>query len=161
MTTLSPPFTNGHRTLTAGLMPDFDQGAGLRLPFPHADGSTNQHRPALLLAAIGPAAAPFVLWVLMITSAQGRPWPQDVAIPDHLAAGLPAPSVIRCAKIATIDATRAEVKGHVSPDGLAQVRQTVAAMIQGAISLDGTEGPGAPWPGIKRLGAPGRVRGYN
>ena len=110
-------------------MPDFSPGAVLRLPFPHSDGSTIQHRPALLLATIGPPVAPFLLWVLMITSAQGRPWPQDVAIPDYLAAGLPAPSVIRCAKIATVDAARAEVKGHVPSEVLALVRQTVAAMI--------------------------------
>ena len=110
-------------------MPGFRPGAVLRLPFPHSDGSTTQHRPALLLAAIGPPEAPFLLWVLMITSAQGRPWPQDVAIPDHHAAGLPAPSVIRCAKIATVDATRAEVKGHVPPAILAQVRQSVATLI--------------------------------
>ena len=99
-------------------MPGFEPGAVLRLPFPHYGGSTSQHRPALLLATIGSTEAPILLWVLMITSAQGRPWPQDVAIPDHLAAGLPVPLIIRCAKIATVDAARAEVKGQVSPDVL-------------------------------------------
>jgi len=40
----------------------------------------------------------------MITSAENRIWSGDVPIRDLAAAGLPAPSVIRTAKIATIEA---------------------------------------------------------
>lgn len=39
----------------------------------------------------------------MITSAGNMPWACDVAIADRAGAGLPAPSVVRPAKIATVD----------------------------------------------------------
>ena len=44
----------------------------------------------------------------MITSAENRSWPDDVPVADLAKAGLPAPSVIRTAKIATIEAGDAE-----------------------------------------------------
>jgi mRNA interferase MazF len=43
----------------------------------------------------------------MITSAENRGWAGDVPVSDLALAGLPAPSVIRTAKIATIDAVDA------------------------------------------------------
>lgn len=110
-------------------MPIFEPGSVVRLPFPYTDGTALQHRPALVLATIGPTEDPFLLWVLMITSAQGRVWPQDIAIPDHRAAGLPAPSVVRCAKVATVEAALAEVKGRVPGDVLEMVRQQVQAIL--------------------------------
>ena len=58
----------------------------------------------------------------MITSAANRGWIGDVPIPDTAGSGLPAPSVIRTAKIATIDAARAELRGRVDPATLAAVR---------------------------------------
>jgi mRNA interferase MazF len=59
----------------------------------------------------------------MITSAENRGWPGDVAITNLAEAGLPAASVIRAAKIATIDATDATKLGKVSA---AQLRKVVA-----------------------------------
>ena len=40
----------------------------------------------------------------MITSAEHLGWPGDVVISDLVGAGLPAPSIVRPAKVATIDA---------------------------------------------------------
>ena len=40
----------------------------------------------------------------MITSAEHHGWPGDIVISDLRGAGLPAPSIVRPAKIATIDA---------------------------------------------------------
>lgn len=40
----------------------------------------------------------------MITSSAHRGWPGDVVVSDLAAAGLPAASIVRPAKIATIDA---------------------------------------------------------
>ena len=58
----------------------------------------------------------------MITSADNRPWPGDVDFAKDLAAaGLPAPSIIRAAKIATIEAAVAEPIGRVSPATLRKV----------------------------------------
>ncbi|WP_419730698.1 hypothetical protein [Lichenicola sp.] len=48
----------------------------------------------------------------MVTSAGNRGWPGDVGISDLAEAGLPAPSVVRAAKIATIEAGDAERIGY-------------------------------------------------
>jgi mRNA interferase MazF len=56
-----------------------------------------------------------LLWLLMITSAENRGWPGDVAVSDLQAAGLPAPSIIRPAKIATVEARDAELLGILPP----------------------------------------------
>jgi mRNA interferase MazF len=75
------------------------------VPFPYADRLAEKRRPALLisnhkLAALG------VVWVAMVTSADNEPWPGDVTIGDAKRAGLPAPSVVRPAKIACINPAR-------------------------------------------------------
>ncbi len=44
----------------------------------------------------------------MVTSAANEPWSCDVAIPDQKKGGLPAPSVVRTAKLACIDPARIE-----------------------------------------------------
>jgi mRNA interferase MazF len=94
-------------------MPTFRQGDVVRVPFPYTDRNTRQHRPALVTSngAVGPEQA--LLWVVMITSAANRPWPHDCRIADHREAGLPIPSVIRPAKITTIEVRDAETIGAV------------------------------------------------
>jgi mRNA interferase MazF len=47
----------------------------------------------------------------MVTSAEHRGWRGDVPVSDLRAAGLPAPSIVRPAKIATVDARDAERLG--------------------------------------------------
>jgi len=94
-------------------MPDFRQGDVVRVPFPYTDRPTRQHRPALVISAgqIGENAE--LLWVMMITSAENRGWAGDISFGDRFsAAGLPAPSVIRPCKIATIEARHAEKLGR-------------------------------------------------
>jgi mRNA interferase MazF len=110
-------------------MPIFEQGDIVRIPFPYTDRSTRQHRPALVVSrgALGEAGA--LLWVVMITSAENRVWPGDVVIADHVEAGLPAPSVIRPAKIATIEAGHAERVGQARPAEIAQAMATIRASI--------------------------------
>lgn len=104
----------------------FAPGAVVRVPFPYTDAEARQHRPALVVATAGSGPEPFLLWVLMITSAANRGWSGDVAIPDAAQAGLPAPSLIRTAKIATIDMSRAEPRGRIEPATLAAVRAEIA-----------------------------------
>jgi len=55
-----------------------------------------------------------LLWVLMITSAENRGWIGDVEISDLAATGLPAASIVRTAKVATIDAADAEKLGRLA-----------------------------------------------
>jgi mRNA interferase MazF len=77
------------------------------VPFPYADRLAEKRRPALVIS--GTRLAPYALvWVAMITSAANDAWPSDVAIDDLARAGLPAPSVVRPAKIACIEASHIE-----------------------------------------------------
>ena len=77
------------------------------VPFPYADRLAEKRRPALLIS--NRKLAPFgLVWVAMITSAGNAPWSCDVAIDDLARAGLPAPSVVRTAKIACIEPGRIE-----------------------------------------------------
>lgn len=56
-----------------------------------------------------PQEAHGLIWVAMITSAENRAWDSDVTVSNLSVAGLPAPSVIRAAKIATIDGADASL----------------------------------------------------
>jgi mRNA interferase MazF len=66
----------------------------------------------------------------MVTSAGNRGWPGDVRISDLAAAGLPAASVVRSAKIATIEALAAERVGTLPdadrPPVIRALRDTLA-----------------------------------
>ena len=113
-------------------MPIFEQGDVIRVPFPYSDRDTRQRRPALVIsnAPIGEENA--LLWVVMITSAENRQWTGDVQIKDHAKAGLPAPSVIRPVKIATIETRHAEPLGKVT----APIRRVVMQHIKAIIAAD-------------------------
>lgn len=95
----------------------FEQGDVIRVPFPYTDRPVRQHRPALVVTSKGTGEHNSLLWVLMITSAENRSWPGDVPFGERYAeAGLPAPSVVRTAKIATIEARHAARIGKISHD---------------------------------------------
>ena len=83
----------------------------VKVPFPYADRPVRQRRPSLVVAADEIEAAHGLLWLVMITSAENRGWPDDVRISDLRTAGLPAPSIVRPAKIATVDARDAQRLG--------------------------------------------------
>ena len=102
-------------------MPSFEAWDVVAVPFPYTDRPVRQRRPALVIASNKLESDHGLLWVLMITSAENRGWPGDVPISDLSLAGLPVPSVIRTAKIATIEAKEAEKLGTVGPE----VRATV------------------------------------
>lgn len=101
-------------------------GTAVRVPFPHTDAETRQRRPALVIATTGPEDEPFLLWVLMITSAAHRRWSGDVEIRDPASIGLLIPSVIRTAKIATVEIARAGPLGAIDEATLAAVRAELA-----------------------------------
>lgn len=111
-------------------MQTFEQGHIVRVPFPYTARNTRQRRPALVISKAGIGDQGDLLWVLMITSAANRPWPADVPFGSAYGeAGLPAPSVVRTAKIATIEASAAQVIGRVSADMLTKVNNAVADLI--------------------------------
>jgi len=88
-------------------MPVFEPGDVIKVPFPYVERPVKQHRPALVVSSPELQDVHGLLWVLMITSAKNRPWAGDVEVTHLEAAGLPVPSVVRCAKIATIEASAA------------------------------------------------------
>jgi mRNA interferase MazF len=111
-------------------MPIFEKGAVVRVPFPYTDRSTRQRRPALVVSPSGVGEAAELLWVVMITSAENRPWPGDVSLgAAYRDSGLPAPSVIRPCKIATIEARLAEPIGSVSPPVVRKVDAEVRRLL--------------------------------
>ncbi len=71
-------------------------------------------------------------WVVMITSAENRPWPGDVSlVEDDRQVGLPAPSVIRTSKIATVEVRRLEAIGQVGDAVMVDVRRELSSMLNG------------------------------
>lgn len=106
-------------------MPDFEVWDLVKVPFPYTNRPVQQRRPALIVAVPVAPGAPELLWVLMVTSAANRGWPGDVVVSDLAAAGLPAASVVRSAKIATIEAQDAERMGHLPPDDRHQVAEAM------------------------------------
>jgi mRNA interferase MazF len=95
----------------------FEQGDVVRVPFPYTDRDTRQRRPALVVSHGAVGEVDSLLWVVMITSAANRPWAGDVSLADEYQdVGLPIPSVVRPAKIATIEARHADRIGRL-PEG--------------------------------------------
>ena len=86
----------------------------VKVPFPYTDRPVRQRRPALVVAAGEIEVAHGLLWLVMITSAENRGWSDDVRISDLDGAGLPAPSIVRPAKMATVDARDAQRLGTLS-----------------------------------------------
>jgi mRNA interferase MazF len=111
-------------------MPGFDVWELVKVPFPYTARPVQQRRPALVVAVPAVPGAPDMLWVLMVTSAANRGWPGDVVVSDFDAAGLPAPSVVRSAKIATIEARDAERIGYLPLGDRARILE----LMQGALS---------------------------
>jgi mRNA interferase MazF len=103
-------------------MPRFERWAIVSVPFPYVERPIRQRRPALVVLT-GMGAAHDLVWVLMITAAANRGWPEDVPIDDHAAAGLPIPSIVRTAKIATIAAPDAHSLGVLPPQASVRVAQ--------------------------------------
>lgn len=102
-------------------MPTFEPWDVVKVPFPYADRPVRQRRPALVVAADAVQANHCLIWVLMITSADNRGWPDDVVVSDLEKSGLPAPSVVRTAKVAVIDARDAERLGALPASDRAEV----------------------------------------
>ncbi|MDB5426263.1 MAG: type toxin-antitoxin system PemK/MazF family toxin [Phenylobacterium sp.] len=73
------------------------------VPFPYSDRLAEKRRPALVVSAVALGADLERLWVVMITSDRGQRLHGDAELRDLGAAGLPAASIVRASKIATIE----------------------------------------------------------
>ncbi len=110
-------------------MPGFERWDVVKVPFPYTDRPVRQGRPALVIAAGSLESSHGLLWVLMITSAENLRWGDDVAVSSLQKSGLPAPSVVRCAKIATIEARQAERIGTLPASDRRKVARRVRSVL--------------------------------
>jgi mRNA interferase MazF len=106
-------------------MPTFRVGDIVKVPFPYTDRPVRERRPVLVVASNRIQEQHGLLWVLMITSVANRGWPGDVEIADLGAAGLSAESVVRTAKIATIEIKEALGIGVLPSDAYHAVERQV------------------------------------
>ena len=74
--------------------------------FPYSDRLAEKRRPALVVSASPLNEGLDRLWVAMITSAGGRLIHGDLEVANLTSAGLPAASILRASKLATIDRDR-------------------------------------------------------
>lgn len=92
-------------------MPIFEVWDIIKVPLRHTDRPGTAPPSHARVAADEIEAMHGLIWLVMITSAENRGWPDDVRISDLRAADLPAPSIARAAKIATLDAGAAQRVG--------------------------------------------------
>jgi mRNA interferase MazF len=120
-----------------GHTPIFEPWDIVKVPFPCTDRPVRQRRPALVIAAGDLQMMHGLLWLAMITSAENRGWGGDVPISDPTTAGLSAPSIVRPAKIATIEARDAERLGELTWDDRAAVADYLRERLRGILRRDG------------------------
>lgn len=107
-------------------MQNFEPRDVIRVPFPYTDRPVRERRPALVVSSGRLQANHGLLWVLMITSLTNRAWLDDVPVSDLLKSGLPAPSLVRTAKIATIETKEAERIGTLPEEDWLMVQKHIA-----------------------------------
>jgi mRNA interferase MazF len=115
-------------------MPGCETWDVVRVPFPYIERPVLQHRPALVVAPADVAGAYGLLWVAMVTSATHRHWPGDVVVSDLREAGLPIASIVRPAKLATIEAGIAEWIGRLPVPDRAGVSRYLNARLRMALN---------------------------
>ena len=126
----------------------FDPFDVVIVPFPYADRLAEKRRPALVISN-RKLAAHGLVWVAMITSADNEPWASDIAIADLDRAGLPAPSVVRPAKIACIEPSRIDrriesIAVSLPDDVVRAMKGASGANGNGVVAGRGANGSAAP-----------------
>ena len=107
----------------------FKRGDIVVVPFPYSDQLAEKRRPALVVSGHRFSSRTGYLWVVMITSTTHQALPDDVAL-EHIKAGLSKASVIRVAKIATIEARRViHVAGRADAKALAAVEKRLSEIL--------------------------------
>jgi mRNA-degrading endonuclease toxin of MazEF toxin-antitoxin module len=115
-------------------MPIFETWDIVRVPFPYVERPVRQHRPALVIAAEEREGKHGLLWLAMITSAANRGWRGDVSISDLSEAGLPVPSVVRPAKLATLEERDADRLGRLPTSDRSKIARYLRSRLQTALN---------------------------
>ena len=102
------------------------------VPFPYSDRLAEKRRPALVVSNQRLHAQGYV-WIAMITGSAKVRMPGDVPIEDLKSAGLPEPSLVRVAKLATVEPDRVlrRIGALSSADRRAVRRQLLAFAAEG------------------------------
>jgi mRNA interferase MazF len=102
-----------------------NQGDIVVVPFPYTDRQTEKRRPALVISNNRLTEQYNLVWLAMITSAENKRWINDIEL-GLGDSGLSALSLIRIAKLATVDSSRIiRVAGKVSTEIWTQVLSTL------------------------------------
>lgn len=108
---------------------EISQGDVVVVPFPYTYRLTEKRRPALVVSNGKITKQHGLVWLAMITSAENNRWPDDILLTGENL-GLSAPSVIRIAKLATIDPAQIiRIAGKIDAELLAQVHAAMEAQL--------------------------------
>lgn len=89
-------------------------GSIVWVPFPFVDLGVMKSRPAVVVSARGLGPDNGLLWAVMVTGAGKARWPGDIDVDDLELGGLPIPSVVRTAKISTLEVANARRIGMLT-----------------------------------------------
>lgn len=106
------------------------------VPFPFSDLTTVKKRPCLILCVLHPKGIQTHYVVSMMTSSLSRiEFPHDVALEDWKKAGLPKKTVVRLAKLVTIDGSLVKKRiGRISANDSRLVRTSFARMFSSVLT---------------------------
>ena len=99
------------------------------VPFPYSDRLSEKRRPALVISATAFNQRHGLVWVAMITSAENNSWTDDIDLP-LAKTGLNTASVVRIAKITTIESNRIVRKiGNVEKATSAKISAAIGKLL--------------------------------
>jgi mRNA interferase MazF len=100
------------------------------VPFPFSDRLAEKRRPAVVVSRSDLQTRHGHIWLAMVTSEGRNHWPSDVPVDDLAAAGLPAPSLVRTAKLTTAESARIVRRlGRLTDAAAAEVRRQIVAQL--------------------------------
>ena len=105
----------------------------IKVPFPYTDRPVRERRPALVVACKSIQEHHGLVWVMMITSSENQGWPGDVIVSDLKVSGLPVASIVRTAKIATIEAKESDRIGILPTDDRVAISKHLQTALAGAL----------------------------
>ena len=106
--------------------PEFSKWDIVKVPFPFTEGVGDKRRPALVISSKMLATQHHLYWLLMITSVVKPVWTGDVLIKNFGDSGLPVVSIVRTAKITTLQEDR--ILGRIGTLPLAERKLVTAAL---------------------------------